>query len=236
MAAEGNLITPTVRLEGVGKTYQTGTVAVEALKEVSLDVYAGDYLAIMGPSGSGKSTLMNILGCLDRPTAGRYLLDGQDVATLDDRQLARIRNSKLGFVFQNFQLLPRVDALNNVELPMIYAGINAKERQRRAESALTRVGLVERMGHKPNELSGGQKQRVAIARALVNQPLLLLADEPTGNLDSKTSIEIMEIFQALNNEGTTIIMITHEPDIAAYARTVVTCRDGRITLQRGHSE
>ncbi|WP_456318573.1 ABC transporter ATP-binding protein [Heliomicrobium undosum] len=222
-----------VRLEGVGKTYQTGAVAVEALKEVNLDVFAGDFLAIMGPSGSGKSTLMNILGCLDRPTAGRYLLDGQDVSTLDDRQLARIRNKKLGFVFQNFQLLPRIDAIANVELPMLYAGLGGKERRRRAEEALARVGLAERMGHKPNELSGGQKQRVAIARALVNQPLILLADEPTGNLDSKTSVEIMEIFQALNAEGTTVIIITHEPDIAAYARTHVTCRDGRAALRRG---
>ncbi|MBM7867669.1 ATP-binding cassette domain-containing protein [Heliobacterium gestii] len=227
---------PSVCLEGVGKTYQTGAVAVEALKDVNISVYAGDYLAIMGPSGSGKSTLMNILGCLDRPTVGRYLLDGLDVATLDDRQLARIRNGKLGFVFQNFQLLPRIDALSNVELPMIYAGLGARERRRRAEEALTRVGLAERMRHKPNEMSGGQKQRVAIARALVNRPLLLLADEPTGNLDSKTSIEIMDIFQALNAEGTTIIIITHEPDIAAYAKRVVTCRDGRVTQRKGEAE
>ncbi|MDD2422427.1 MAG: ABC transporter ATP-binding protein, partial [Heliobacteriaceae bacterium] len=190
-----------------------------------------EFWAIMGPSGSGKSTLMHLLGCLDRPTTGKYYFAGQDVARLSDSELAVMRNRRIGFVFQNFQLLPRISALSNVELPMLYAGVKPGERRRRAEAALEKVGLTDRMHHRPTELSGGQKQRVAIARSLVNGPLLLLADEPTGNLDSRASLEIITLFKELNTEGTTVVLITHEPEIGAQAKNLATCLDGRLTVQ-----
>ena len=219
---------PLIRLEQLGKIYQMGKVEVAALRGLSLVVNRGEVLAIMGPSGSGKSTLMNIIGCLDRPTNGRYLLEGTDVSQMDDNQLAVIRNRKIGFVFQTFNLLPRATALHNVELPLIYAGVPAKERRERAATMLEKVGLAERMEHKPNELSGGQRQRVAVARALVNNPALLLADEPTGNLDTKTSEEIMALFGELHAEGQTIVLVTHEPDIAEHAHRQIVLRDGQI--------
>lgn len=215
-------------MENLNKTYDTGSIQVEALKSVNLNVNKNEYVAIMGASGSGKSTLMNIIGCLDRMTSGQYILDGEDVSTLNDTQLAEIRNKKIGFVFQSFNLLPRLTALGNVELPMIYAGIPGAKRLQKAKEALEKVGLGDRMHHKPNELSGGQKQRVAIARALVNNPAILLADEPTGNLDTKSSIEIMDIFESLNKEGVTIVMVTHEADIAAHTKRNVVFRDGEI--------
>jgi len=215
-------------MENLNKTYDTGSIQVEALKSVNLNVNKNEYVAIMGASGSGKSTLMNIIGCLDRMTSGQYILDGEDVSTLNDTQLAEIRNKKIGFVFQSFNLLPRLTALGNVELPMIYAGIPGAKRLQKAKEALEKVGLGDRMHHKPNELSGGQKQRVAIARALVNNPAILLADEPTGNLDSKSSIEIMDIFGGLNKEGVTIVMVTHEAEIAAHTKRNVVFRDGEI--------
>lgn len=217
-----------IQIENLTKIYDTGSIQVEALKSVNLNVEKNEYVAIMGASGSGKSTLMNIIGCLDRMTSGKYILDGEDVSKLNDTQLAEIRNKKVGFVFQAFNLLPRLTALANVELPMIYAGIPASQRHKRAKEALERVGLGDRMHHRPNELSGGQKQRVAIARALVNNPSILLADEPTGNLDTKSSIEIMDIFESLNNEGVTIVMVTHEADIAAHTKRNVVFRDGEI--------
>jgi putative ABC transport system ATP-binding protein len=221
--------TPTIRLEGVHKTYNLGEVQVQALRGVSLEIYPGEFVAVMGASGSGKSTLMNILGCLDRPTRGKYFLDGIDVSSFTKRQLAKIRNTKIGFVFQQFNLLSRTSALENVELPTIYAGISLAERDSRARQALDRVGLADRAGHFPSQLSGGQQQRVAIARALVNSPALLLADEPTGNLDSRTSIEIMDIFQRLNEEhGLTVVIVTHEPDIARYVKRALEFRDGRM--------
>jgi putative ABC transport system ATP-binding protein len=221
--------TPTIRLEGVHKTYNLGEVQVQALRGVSLEIYPGEFVAVMGASGSGKSTLMNILGCLDRPTRGKYFLDGTDVSSFTKRQLAKIRNTKIGFVFQQFNLLSRTSALENVELPTIYAGISLAERESRARQALERVGLSDRAGHFPSQLSGGQQQRVAIARALVNSPSLLLADEPTGNLDSRTSIEIMDIFQRLNEDhGLTVIIVTHEPDIALYVKRALEFRDGRM--------
>ncbi len=219
----------TIRLENVHKTYDLGEVQVHALRGVSLEIHPGEFVAVMGSSGSGKSTLMNILGCLDKPSRGRYLLDGKDVSGLSKNELARIRSHKIGFVFQQFNLLSRTSALENVELPTIYAGTPIAERQRRAEEALKRVGLADRSGHFPSQLSGGQQQRVAIARALVNSPSLLLADEPTGNLDSRTSIEIMEILQDLNNEhGLTVVIVTHEPDIAQYAKRALEFRDGKM--------
>ena len=217
-----------IRVEYLTKVYDTGAIQVEALRNVSLSIEKKEYVAIMGASGSGKSTLMNILGCLDRLTDGKYILDDVDVSTLNDNELAVIRNKKIGFVFQAFNLLPRLSALGNVELPMVYAGIAKSERQERAKAALEKVGLGDRMHHRPNELSGGQKQRVAIARALVNNPAIILADEPTGNLDTKSSEEIMDIFEGLNNEGVTIVMVTHERDIAQHTKRAVVFRDGEI--------
>ncbi|MGO9590350.1 MAG: ABC transporter ATP-binding protein [Candidatus Acidiferrales bacterium] len=221
---------PTIRLENIVKTYDLGEVQVHALRGVSLEIYPGEFVAVMGASGSGKSTLMNIIGCLDKATRGRYFLDGKDVSGLTKRELAKIRSQKIGFVFQQFNLLSRTSALENVELPTIYAGVPIEERERRAREALQRVGLAEREGHFPSQLSGGQQQRVAIARALVNNPALLLADEPTGNLDSRTSVEIMDILQKLNDEhGLTVIIVTHEPDIAQYAKRAMEFRDGKMT-------
>jgi putative ABC transport system ATP-binding protein len=217
-----------VRVEDVHKYYDVGESKVHALRGVNLSVERGGFIAIMGASGSGKSTFMNILGCLDRPTSGRYLLESTDVAGLDKRQLAAIRNGKLGFVFQGFNLLPRTTALENVQLPTLYTRIDKTERAKRAGDALALVGLAERSRHFPSQLSGGQQQRVAIARALVNHPSILLADEPTGNLDSRTSVEIMEVFQNLNEKGLTIILVTHEHDIAQFAKRVIVFRDGKI--------
>ncbi|MDI3518046.1 MAG: putative transport system ATP-binding protein [Caldanaerobacter sp.] len=217
-----------VELEGIKKVYSLGKVQVEALKGVSLKIDKGEYVAIVGPSGSGKSTLMNIIGLLDRPTAGSYKLNGVEVSTLSDDQLAYLRNRQIGFVFQSFNLLHRLNALANVELPMLYAKIPSRERRERALKALEIVGLSDRIYHKPNELSGGQQQRVAIARAIVMNPSFLLADEPTGNLDTASSIEIMKIFHQLNEAGTTIIMVTHEQDIANHAKRIVRLRDGLI--------
>jgi len=221
--------TPTIRLENVHKMYDLGEMQVHALRGVSLDIDPGEFVAVRGASGSGKSTLMNIVGCLDRPSRGKYFLDGKDVSGLTKDELAAIRSRKIGFVFQQFNLLPRTSALENVELPTIYAGVPIEERDRRAEEALKRVGLAERADHFPSQLSGGQQQRVAIARALVNSPSLLLADEPTGNLDSRTSVEIMEILQDLNDKhGLTVVIVTHEPDIARYAKRAIEFRDGRL--------
>ncbi|MEJ2481922.1 MAG: ABC transporter ATP-binding protein [Gemmatimonadota bacterium] len=217
-----------IETRGLTKLYQMGAETIHALAGVDMQIRRNEYIAIMGPSGSGKSTLMNLIGCLDTPTDGEYILNGTPVQGLDDDELARIRNREIGFVFQTFNLLPRASALHNVELPLIYAGIPAKQRQEKARSALARVDLADRTHHKPNELSGGQRQRVAIARALVNDPSILLADEPTGNLDSKTSYEIMNVFEELHGSGQTIIMVTHEHDISEHAERVVTLRDGLI--------
>jgi putative ABC transport system ATP-binding protein len=217
-----------IQVRELTRDYDMGSEVVRALRGVDLTIRRNEYVAIMGPSGSGKSTLMNLLGCLDTPTGGEYWLNGVEVSRLDDNQLARVRNKEIGFVFQTFNLLPRATALHNVELPLIYAGLRSSERRRRAAAALAKVGLQDRMHHKPNELSGGQRQRVAIARALVNEPSILLADEPTGNLDSATSGEIMDVFAALHAQGQTVIMVTHEADIAGHARRVVTLRDGVI--------
>ena len=223
---------PVIRLEQVEKTYHLGEIEVRALQGVSLEVERGDFVAIMGASGSGKSTLMNIVGCLDVPSRGRYLLDGVDVRQHDDEDLAIIRNRKIGFVFQSFNLIPRTSARANVELPLIYAGVRKAERRQRVEAALEAVGLGDRADHLPSELSGGQQQRAAVARALVTDPALLLADEPTGNLDSHSTFEVLEIFSRLNAEGRTVLMITHEDEVAAHAKRVVTLRDGQITEDR----
>jgi putative ABC transport system ATP-binding protein len=210
------------------KTYVMGSEEIHALRGVNIEIGSGEYVAIMGPSGSGKSTLMNLIGCLDTPTKGSYLLNGKQVSQMNDNELARIRNEEIGFVFQTFNLLPRASALHNVELPLIYAGVASKDRQERAKDALRKVELESRMMHRPNELSGGQRQRVAIARALVNNPSILLADEPTGNLDSKTGVEIMALFDRLHSGGNTIVLVTHESDIAAHAHRVVHIRDGQV--------
>ncbi|MDD5361607.1 MAG: ABC transporter ATP-binding protein [Ignavibacteria bacterium] len=217
-----------IQIKNITKVYEMGEEKLYALRGVNLDIEKNEYIAIMGPSGSGKSTLMNIIGCLDTPTSGDYILNGKDVHDMDDDELAVIRNKEIGFVFQTFNLLPRSDSLHNVELPLIYSGVSRAERIQRAEEALINVGLRDRMKHKPNELSGGQRQRVSVARALVNHPSLILADEPTGNLDTKTGEEIMALFKELNNNGNTIIIVTHEEDIAMHANRIVKIRDGEI--------
>ncbi len=225
-----------IHLEGIRKRYFMGSHTLEVLKGISLDIHKNEYVALMGPSGSGKSTLMNILGCLDTPTGGKYILNGHDVSQMADDDLADIRNKEIGFVFQQFNLLPRLTAAENVALPLIYAGISKKERMDRAHAALTKVGLADRAHHKSNEMSGGQIQRVAIARAIVNNPSLLLADEPTGNLDSKTSVEVMEIFGQIQAAGNTVVLVTHEEDIAAYAKRVVRLRDGLVESDKQRSD
>lgn len=217
-----------IHLESIVKNYKVGTQIVRALRSVSIDIFKGEYVAIMGASGSGKSTLMNIIGCLDTPTSGKFILNGKDASRLSDDRLAEIRNSEIGFVFQVFNLLPRNSALENVMLPLIYSGIRKNERKRRAEETLTDVGLGDRMTHRPNELSGGQRQRVAIARALVNKPALLLADEPTGNLDSKISEEIMKLFAEIHSKGNTLLVVTHEEDIAKHAHRIIKLKDGEV--------
>src|SRR5512139_835014 len=219
---------PLIRLHKISRRYQMGSETIHALREVSLEIKRGEYVAIMGPSGSGKSTLMNLIGCLDSPTSGEYELNGVRVSQMDDNQLAEIRNKEIGFIFQTFNLLPRSDALRNVELPLIYSGMPAEERRAVALAALRNVGLGDRIHHRPNELSGGQRQRVAVARALVNRPSILLADEPTGNLDTKTGAEIMALFGDLSRQGHTIIVVTHEEDIAEHAHRVIRVRDGKV--------
>ncbi len=220
-----------IQTENLWKTYQMGTVEIHALRGINLEVRRNEYVAIMGPSGSGKSTLMNLIGCLDTPSQGKYLINDQLVSSLDDNELAAIRNKEIGFVFQTFNLLPRSTALQNVELPLIYSGIPSRERREMAEKALASVELSDRMSHKPNELSGGQRQRVAIARALVNQPSILLADEPTGNLDSKTGDEILRLFDHLHQNGNTIILVTHEHDVALHAQRIIHLRDGQVEYE-----
>jgi putative ABC transport system ATP-binding protein len=217
-----------IRFQNISRRYQMGAEIVHALRDVSLEIQRGEYVAIMGPSGSGKSTLMNLIGCLDTPTSGQYELNGTNVSEMDDNHLAEVRNREIGFVFQTFNLLPRSSALHNVELPLIYAGAPVKDRRKVALDALTQVGLADRVHHKPNELSGGQRQRVAVARALVNKPSILLADEPTGNLDSKTGAEIMALFEELSRKGNTIIVVTHEEDIARHTRRIIRLHDGFI--------
>jgi putative ABC transport system ATP-binding protein len=217
-----------IETQDLWKTYVMGSEEIHALRGVSIEIERGEYVAIMGPSGSGKSTLMNLIGCLDTPSKGSYLLNGKQVSEMNDNELARIRNEEIGFVFQTFNLLPRASALHNVELPLVYAGVSAKERVERAKAALDKVELTSRMTHRPNELSGGQRQRVAIARALVNNPSILLADEPTGNLDSKTGAEIMALFARLHQAGNTIVLVTHEADVAAFARRAIHIRDGQV--------
>jgi putative ABC transport system ATP-binding protein len=215
-----------IAIKNLTKTYIMGAEQIDALKNVSLEIFKNEYVALMGPSGSGKSTLMNILGCLDSPTDGEYLLNDINVSTMPDAALAEVRNKEIGFVFQTFNLLPKMTSLDNVALPLLYAGLSTKERREKAEQALISVGLKDRMGHKPNELSGGQRQRVAVARALVNNPAIILADEPTGNLDTKTSIEIMGLFEEIHAKGNTVIVVTHEPDIAEHTHRIVKLRDG----------
>jgi putative ABC transport system ATP-binding protein len=217
-----------IQMRDLARRYVMGAETVNALRGVTLEIRRNEYVAIMGPSGSGKSTMMNLIGCLDTPSEGEYWLNGQEVSRMPDDALARVRNREIGFVFQTFNLLPRASALQNVELPLVYGGVPSRERRERSKAALTKVGLGDRMGHRPNELSGGQRQRVAIARALVNEPAILLADEPTGNLDSTTSEEIMRVFESLHALGQTIIMVTHEPDIAAHAARIIMLRDGRV--------
>jgi putative ABC transport system ATP-binding protein len=217
-----------IDLQGIGKSYIMGQEQIHALRSVTFSIERAEYVALMGPSGSGKSTLMNIIGCLDTPTKGSYFLSGQEVSRMDDRQLAEVRNREIGFIFQTFNLLPRLTALENVALPLVYAGVSRSERLKRAAEVLDQVGLRPRMKHKPNELSGGQRQRVAVARALVNRPSILLADEPTGNLDSKTSMDIMELFADIHTLGNTIVLVTHEEEIARYAHRIVRLRDGNI--------
>lgn len=217
-----------IKIRNIIRDFPLGQEIVHVLKGIDLDIEQGEYVAIMGPSGSGKSTLMNLLGCLDTPTAGTYILNGQDVSQMTDDQLAEIRNSEIGFVFQTFNLLPRTTALENVALPMVYAGVSKADRTQRAEQVLTDVGLADRMDHKPNQLSGGQRQRVAVGRALVNKPSIILADEPTGNLDSKTSLEILELFDEIHKSGNTVIMVTHEEDVAARAHRIIRLFDGMI--------
>jgi len=221
-----------IAIEGVTKLYRMGSETIHALRGVSLEIHRNEYLAVMGPSGSGKSTLMNMLGCLDTPTGGRYEFTGKNVAAMTDDELAGIRNREIGFVFQTFNLLPRADALRNVELPLVYGGVSPEDRRERARQALENVGLGDRLHHRPNELSGGQRQRVAIARALVNRPAIILADEPTGNLDSQTGVEIMALFEELYAQGNTLIVVTHEEDIARHARRIVRLRDGLIESDR----
>jgi len=217
-----------ITIKQLYKTYDTGVVRVEALKNIDLEVPEGQFLAIMGPSGSGKSTLMNIIGCLDKPSTGDYILDGVDVKSQDEKQLSKIRNQKIGFVFQTFNLLPRLDCIRNVALPMLYAGISSTYSKERSLAALDKVGLLDHARHRPNELSGGQRQRVAIARALVNDPRIILADEPTGNLDTRSGIEIMALFEELHQQGRTIVLVTHEPEIASHAQKIIHFRDGRL--------
>lgn len=224
---------PIIQVQDLTKIYQMGNQEVRALDGVTFDILENEYIAIMGPSGSGKSTMMNLIGCLDTPTSGQYVLNNQDVSQLDDAELAEVRNREIGFVFQTFNLLPRTDCLSNVELPLIYAGVKTAERHAQAERTLQRVGLGDRIDHKPNELSGGQRQRVAIARALVNNPSILLADEPTGNLDTKTGEEIMMLFEELYRMGNTILLVTHEDDIADHARRIIRLRDGKVESDAG---
>ncbi len=225
-----------IKLEKISRRYQMGTETIHALREVSVEIERGEYVAIMGPSGSGKSTLMNLIGCLDSPTSGEYSLNGVQVSQMDDNELAEIRNKEIGFIFQTFNLLPRSDALRNVELPLVYYGLPAEERRRTALDALTSVGLADRIHHKPNELSGGQRQRVAVARALVNKPSILLADEPTGNLDSKTGTEILALFDELSKSGNTLIVVTHEEEVARHAKRILRIRDGLIASDERNAE
>lgn len=219
---------PLISLKDIGKKYLIGTEVIHALRSVTLDIYKGEFVALMGPSGSGKSTLMNILGCLDTPTKGQYILNGIDVSRMSDNQLAEVRNKEIGFVFQTFNLLPRSTALDNVALPLVYAGVHKADREQRAKAVLEHVGLGDRIKHKPNELSGGQRQRVAVARALINNPSIILADEPTGNLDTKTSIEIMALIEEIHRRGNTIVLVTHEEDIAMHAHRIIRVRDGEV--------
>lgn len=225
-----------IRVRGLKKIYRLGAQQVKALDGVDITIYRNEYVAIMGPSGSGKSTLMNILGCLDSPTEGSYILNGTDVSKMDDSKLADVRNNEIGFVFQSFNLLPKYSSLENVALPLIYAGVSKGERINKARTALESVGLGERMEHKPSELSGGQRQRVAVARALINNPSIILADEPTGNLDTKTSVEIMNLFEQIYNNGNTVIVVTHEEDIAQYARRIIRLRDGKVESDLPNTE
>ncbi|RME19834.1 MAG: ABC transporter ATP-binding protein [Bacteroidetes bacterium] len=231
-----NSNSPVIELIHLFKSYYLAKEEIPVLKDINLNVFKNEYVALMGPSGSGKSTLMNILGCLDRPTSGKYLLNNIDVSQMNDTELAAVRNKFIGFVFQTFHLLPRNTALENVELPLIYAGIPKKQRIEKAQTALERVGLKDRMHHKPNELSGGQRQRVAIARALVNNPSLILADEPTGNLDSKTSLEIMHLLEEIHRQGNTIVLVTHEEDISKFAKRIIRLKDGRIHADEKHEQ